>query len=158
MRQAIESFQKGKFRTLKAAAQHYTVKYDVTCARARGVPTKHSVGGRNKRLTDAEDTVLKRYCEQCILMGAPPKRNHIVEAANSILRAVGQPPVSRPWISRWLQQNSHFLCKRKSKPLTAERKAVHELTEIEEHFQRFKKAVDKYKIKPANCWNFDKTG
>ena len=42
--------------------------------------------------------------------------------------------------------------------VTAEWKAVHELTEIEEHFRRFKKAVDKYKIKPANYWNFDETG
>jgi hypothetical protein len=110
----IESFQKGKFRTLKAAAQHYTVKYDVTCARARGVPTKHSVGGRNKRPTDTKDTVLKRYCKRYILAGAPPERKHIVGVANSILRAVGQPPVSKLWISRWLQQNSHFLHKRKS--------------------------------------------
>ena len=100
MRQAIEGFQKGRFRSLKAAAQHYTVKYSVTRARAKGVPTKHTVGGKNKRLTDDQDTVLKRYCERCILAGAPPERKHIVGAANSILHAVGQPPVSKPWITR----------------------------------------------------------
>ena len=32
------------------AAQYYTVKYSVTCARARGVPTKHIVGGKTKGL------------------------------------------------------------------------------------------------------------
>jgi Tc5 transposase DNA-binding domain len=158
MQQAIKGFQQGKFRSMKAATQHYNVSYDVTRARARGVPTKHTVGGKNKRLSDAQDTVLKRYCERCILAGAPPERKHIVGAANSILRAAGQPPVSKPWTTRWLQRNPHFLHKRKSKPLAAERKAVHELTEIQEHFRRFKRAVDEYKIKLANCWNFDETG
>ena len=101
---------------------------------------------------------MKLYCERFIMTGCPPERSHSNAAANSILRAIGQRPVSRPWLSRWLKANKHFLRPRRSKPLAAERKAVHEQEETHNYFRRFEKAIREYNIKKENCWNCNKTG
>jgi hypothetical protein len=50
------------------------------------------------------------------------------------------------------------LHKRKTKPLHAERKAVHEVEDIEAHFRRFEAAKKEYNIKDENIWNADETG
>jgi hypothetical protein len=50
------------------------------------------------------------------------------------------------------------LHKRKTKPLHAERKAIHEAEDIEAHFRRFEAAKKEYNIKDENIYNADETG
>ena len=119
---------------MSIAARHYNCNYDVLRARAKGIQGNWSRGGRNKRLVDEEEATLIRYCERRILTNDPPEREHIVAAANSILRAAGKKRVSKPWVSRWIKAHPDLLHKRKTKPLHAERKAVHEAEDIEAHF------------------------
>ena len=158
IQQAILAKNSGKFLTWAAAAREYYVHTPILIARAKGRPTNASREGHNTRLNSAQEAALKLYCERCILAGLNPERKHIEGAANSILRAVGEPPVSKPWLTRWLNRNKYFLKARKSKPLATERKAANEWAEIEAHFRRFNKAIQEYKITPENTWNCDETG
>ena len=124
IQQAILAIQRGQFTSWRAAARHYLVRYRVLIARAKGRPPNTSRGGRNTRLNDAQDAALKLYCERCIKAGLNPERQHIRAAANSILYTVGEPPVSKPWLTRWLYRNKQFLKGRQLKPLLAKYKAA----------------------------------
>ena len=158
IQQAILAMQKGQFTSWRAAARQYIVRYRVLIVHAKGRPPNTSRGGQNTHLNDAQDAALKLYCKRYIKVGLNPERQHIRAAANSILRAVGEPPVSKPWLTRWLRRNKQFLKARRSKPLSAERKAAVEWAEIESHFRRFRQVVSEYKITPQNIWNCDETG
>ena len=63
----------------------------VLIKRAKARPINASRGGQNTRLNNAQEVVLKLYSEKCILAGLNLERKHIEGAANSILRAVGEP-------------------------------------------------------------------
>ncbi|KAH9210537.1 hypothetical protein DL95DRAFT_307853 [Leptodontidium sp. 2 PMI_412] len=117
-----------------------------------------SRGGVNKRLDDAEEATLVLYCWRLIMLGDNPGRKDIEAAANSILRAAGKKKVSKPWLTRWLNNHKALLKPRTSKPLAAERKAAHEEADILEHFRKFDSTMKEYYIKKTNCWNFDETG
>jgi hypothetical protein len=130
----------------------------VLCARAKGIQGNWSKGGKNKRLIGEEEATLVCYCERRILANDPPEREHITAAANSILRAAGKKHVSKQWVTRWIKAHPDLLRKRKTKPLYAERKAVHEVEDIEAHFRRFEAAKKEYNIKDENIWNVDETG
>jgi hypothetical protein len=106
---AIQAKTKGDFLTWAGAACHSGVSSAVFIARSKGRLPNASKGGRNTRLDSAEDTALKLYCKRCILAGANPERQHIRAAANSILCTAGKPPVSKPWLTRWLNRNKTFL-------------------------------------------------
>ncbi|KAI0994129.1 hypothetical protein K3495_g14054 [Podosphaera aphanis] len=59
--------------------------------------------------------------------------------------------------TRWMKRNPQ--CKiRRSKKLSAARKAATERGEVEEHFNRFRNEQSAKKIKPEKIWNFDETG
>lgn len=152
---ALRDKEKSRFKTWKDASRYYYVNYDVLRVRAKGRKGNASKEGRNRRLNTEQEAVLKLYCERCILTGHPPERAHINAAANSILRAIGKPPVSKPWLSRWLKANRYFLKPRRMKPIASVRKAVHEYEDISNYFRRFEQAISEYNIKPENYWNAD---
>ena len=158
MQLAVQAMRDGKYTTFKEAAAKFYVPYNLTLQRLHGRATNHSRGGNNKKFSEEEDQALIRYCERCILTGDPPEKRHIKAAANSIARVAGKTPVSDPWLTRWIKRHSDILKPKKSKSLAAERKATHQREDIYEHFRRFEKARDKYKITPENCWNFNEPG
>ena len=124
IQQAILAIQRGQFTSKRAAAHEYLVQYRVLIARTKGRPPNTSRGGQNTRLNDMQDAALKLYCKRCIKAGLNPERQHIRAATNSILHAVGEPPVSKPWLTRWLHKNKQVLKARHLKPLSAKRKAA----------------------------------
>jgi hypothetical protein len=82
-------------------------------------------------------------------------------AANSTLRACGQETlVSKSWFTRFAKRHPTALFRRSYKPLSAERKAVHERAEIQVHLEKFQQAIDDihYPVQRDNVWNFDETG
>ena len=121
VQKAIRDVRAGILPNWAVAARKHCINYDLLWARAKGRPTNHIRGGRNKKLASDEEVTLKLYCEWCILAGEPPERKHIKAAANSILRTVGKKPVSKAWITRWLKRYKEFLKPRVSKPLATER-------------------------------------
>jgi hypothetical protein len=62
------------------------------------------------------------------------------------------------WASRWLQRNKEWFKTCRSKTLAAERKAVHTKKELEEHFERFRMAMQEFGIAREDLYNFDETG
>jgi hypothetical protein len=158
IQRALKGVRDGKFPNMKVAARYYDCNYDVLRARAKGTQGNWSKGGKNKRLISEEEATLVRYCERCILVNDPLEREHITAAANSILRAAGKKHVLKQWVTRWIKAYPDLLRKRKTKPLYAERKAVHKAEDIEAHFQQFEAAKKKYNIKDKNIWNIDETG
>ncbi|KAI0990784.1 hypothetical protein K3495_g17403, partial [Podosphaera aphanis] len=59
--------------------------------------------------------------------------------------------------TRWMKRNPRYKIRR-SKKLSAARKAATERGEVEEQSNRFRNEQSAKKIKPENIWNFDETG
>jgi hypothetical protein len=60
------------------------------------------------------------------------------------------------WPQRFLDRHPKYL-KRRSKPLTAERRESYDPAEFWAHFEKFKAAVNKYGILPDDLYNMDET-
>jgi hypothetical protein len=68
IRRALHDLTIGRFPTMRAAAKHYFVNYDILRARRRGIQSNHSHGGQNKALSDGEEAV-ERCVRWCIFLG-----------------------------------------------------------------------------------------
>ncbi|KAI0994339.1 hypothetical protein K3495_g13843 [Podosphaera aphanis] len=153
---AVKDFQGGKFPSKHRAAQAHDIDHK-TLAANLVAPTGIS-GGHNKDLNDAQEEALREYCDRCIRMNISPKLKDVRRAANSLLRLNGSGKrVSHMFATRWMKRNSQYKIRR-SKKLSAARKAATERGEVEEHFNRFRNERSAKKIKPENIWNFDETG
>jgi hypothetical protein len=100
LKKAIDALNYRRFLCITDASRHFNVDYDLLRARRKGRKTNYTRGGKNKKLVDKEEAILILYYERCIKVGRPLERPYIVAAANTILRAAGKKPVSKPWISR----------------------------------------------------------
>ena len=116
----------------------------------KGRKPNSSRGGKNKRLDDAEEATLVLYCQRLIMLRDNPGRRDIEAAANSILRAAGKRKVSKPWLTRWLNNHKGLLKPRVSKHLAAERKAAHGEEDILNYFRKFQSTINEYNIKKRN--------
>ncbi|KAI0993181.1 hypothetical protein K3495_g15002 [Podosphaera aphanis] len=153
---AVKDFQEGKFLSKRRAAQAHDIDHK-TLAANLVAPTGKS-GGHNKVLNGAQEEALCEYCDCCIRMNINPKLKDVRRAANSLLRLDGPGKrVSHMFATRWMKRNPKYKIRR-SKKLSAARKAATERGEVEEHFNRFRNEQSAKKIKPENIWNFDETG
>ncbi len=61
------------------------------------------------------------------------------------------------WASRFLDCHPEYF-KRKQKLLAVERKNTHNLKDIEQYFESFRKLVEWFSLARKDIWNRDKTG
>ena len=82
----------------------------------------------------------------------------IERAANYLLSLDGLDRVVGPhWTRRFLDRHPEYF-KRKQKPLAVERKNAHNLVDMEEYFETFRKLVEWFGLVPEDMWNMDETG
>lgn len=132
-------------------------------ARLAGVPSKSSIRGHNKKLSEAQELILCSYLSRLSTIGAHARRNMLLNAANTLLRLAHhhskrKPPViGLHWVTRFIQRHFKFTVIIQ-KPLAVERKVAEEIGVIEAYFERFRDIKAQHGVADEDCWNFDETG
>ena len=135
IQEAIQSLHEGKSRSIRAAARQFIVPENRLRHRYNGRLSKSAIGGRNKKLSDAQDSALINYIDHLNRSGGQHiTRETLDTAANRLLAqshiGKGPPPtVSAAWARRWLQRHPDIRVE-KQRPLAAERKEGHTPEEI----------------------------
>jgi len=135
---AIKALKNDEYISVVKAHRAFNVPYQKLLQRYNGRPAADSLGGHNKTLDDAQEQALLQYIDRCSELGRPCKHKHIELAANSILRASGNPNiVSRAWTSQFIKR--HKVYWHRAKPLSAQHKAAQKREDIESHFTKFQR-------------------
>ena len=162
---ALASIEPDVKPNISALAREYDVDAQRLRRRFRGAGDRSSIGGNNKRLSDAQELALCQTIEREEDDGTYLRQWQVEDRANWILKlqhdeegAAGDPPrVSSVWGARFLARHPEFTV-RKSKPIANKRKWAHNPVELSGWFHRFRIATQKYGISPQDIYNFDETG
>ena len=117
----------------------------------------------NLRLDGYQDKAFCWYLERLWELGVPLRYKHMAAAANDILAAAtgpGEPQpqqVSDHWANRWLRKHPEF-SGRREKSIELERQRAMNVDQIRDFFDKYKAAVDEFKIEKEDIWNMDETG
>ena len=117
----------------------------------------------NLRLDPYQDKALCWYLTRLWEIGVPLRYKNVAAAADEILAAACGPDESPPpavgehWPSRWFKNHPEFAVRRE-KSIELERQRAMNVDQIREFFNKYKAAVDEYKIETADSWNMDETG
>ena len=140
--------------------RQYQVSYDKLRHRICHVADQRGKGGHNKQLNSTQDEGLKRYVSYLIRIGQPPNRQGLRLGANRILQASGDTDkgCSAEWATRWMTRNQSWFRTIRAKTLAAERKAVHNIEDFNNHFRDFQCAIVEFGIAQDDIYNMDETG
>jgi len=86
VQQALDLIRRNPQMKLKEAARQTRASYPRLWRRFNGVLRSSSRGGHNKKLNKVESRALKEYLLMCYSIGRGAGIEHVVAAANSILR------------------------------------------------------------------------
>jgi DDE superfamily endonuclease/Tc5 transposase DNA-binding domain len=145
-------------------ADQFDLKKDRIHRRWKGIQqSKSARDPTNLKLDRYQDKAFCWYLERLWEFGVPLRHKHMAAAANEILAAAASPGESQPqsvgehWVSRWLRRHPEFSARRE-KSIELERQRAMNADQIRDFFDKYKAAVDKYKIKKEDIWNMDETG
>lgn len=82
---AIQAYQKGQFRSLKAATDAYDVPYATTHNRLHGRVARHDLRSANLKLTQNEESSLVQWIVSIDERGLSPRVNTVRQMANLLL-------------------------------------------------------------------------
>lgn len=131
--------------------------------RLQGRPDRSHSGGRNKKLTDAQELALCRYLDRLDELDISLSRSDLYRTAQRILSETSltshlrHSSISTSWPLRFLKRFPQYYV-RKRKPIADARKQTHNPTIIAEWFGRLRKAILQYNILPEDFYNMDETG
>lgn len=109
-----------------------------------------------------EDGVIK-YCLDMERVGIDIRRRHVADVAHRVLKDMAEdpedppPPVSRRWVSRFIQRNPE-LCTVTKQSIEVLRKASHNPNAIVTWFDNYRRLRDELGMQEEDIWNFDETG
>ncbi|EED24631.1 histone H3, putative [Talaromyces stipitatus ATCC 10500] len=98
-----------------------------------------------------------------IMTGAPPTNQQIEESANYLLgkdfSGPGEAPrAGKNWVHDFIKRLPKQYVRIVQKPQEKERTVAEHYGEVERWFIALELAIQQYKIRPQNLWNFDETG
>ncbi|EED23387.1 conserved hypothetical protein [Talaromyces stipitatus ATCC 10500] len=96
-------------------------------------------------------------------LSAPPTNQQIEESANYLLgkdfSGPGEPPrAGKNWVHDFIKRLPKQYVRIVQKPQEKERTVAEHYGEVERWFIDLELAIQQYKIRPQNLWNFDETG
>ena len=144
--------------TIAAAARNFDVPTRTLQRRINGIGPWSSRSPTNKALSEAQEQAICEYIERLDSWEMSARPQMIERAANYLLSLDGLDRVVGPhWTRRFLDRHPEYF-KRKQKPLAVERKNAHNLVDMEEYFETFRKLVEWFGLVPEDMWNMDETG
>lgn len=83
---AIQAYQKGQFRSLKAATDSYDVPYSTALYRTKGRVARGDVRSANLKLTQNEESSLEQWILSMDQRGLSPRVDTVRQMANLLLQ------------------------------------------------------------------------
>lgn len=165
---AISTYHSGSLQSLRAIAHLYNIPRATLTHRLSGRQNRTNVHMRQRKLTEAEESVLIEWIEHLISLGFPPRHDMLRDIVNNLLKArltrdasydqtITYQPIGKNWITRYLANTPRFKSVF-SRQLDRSRALNNNRTIINEWFDLYKSVVDKYGIQPEDIWNMDEKG
>ena len=82
---AIQAFERGQFKSLRAATKSYDVSYSTIWDRVNGRSSRHDSEPRNQKLTTTKESTLVQWILSMDQRGLPPRPDSIQQMANLLL-------------------------------------------------------------------------
>ena len=113
-------------------------------------------GGQNKILSEGQETAIHKFIRSYLQHNQNPTRDVVFGAICHLRKQDNKPPPSEDWFTRWWKKQ--LLHKIKTKPIAQIRITAQDEKEVEEWFEGYEEALEKYKIKRKDIHNFDESG
>ena len=82
---AIQAFERGQFKSLRAATKSYDVSYSTVWDRVNGRSSRRDSEPRNQKLTTTEESTLVQWILSMDQRGLPPRPDSVRQMANLLL-------------------------------------------------------------------------
>jgi hypothetical protein len=157
---ALQAYNNGDFRSLRAAAIAYDVPPRTLERRHQGILPRSETRPKSSKLTVAEEELLLQRILHQAAQGFPLQQADVQESANLILKS-RQPEnpqqVGKNWtrnfINRHVQIKSIY-----NRKFDYQRACCEDSKAIRAWFQLVQDTVSKYGVTEADIYNFDETG
>jgi hypothetical protein len=112
---AIQAYQKGQFRSLKAATDAYDVPHSTVYDRIKGRATRHDIRPVRYKLTQSEESSLENWILSMDERGLSPRIDTIRQMANLLLQKrdnigpssdASVPTVGKNWVYKFVQRHN----------------------------------------------------
>jgi hypothetical protein len=157
---ALQAYQKGQIKSLRAAAQLYNVPKTTLQDRAAGMTSRVDKRWHLYKLTQCEEDSLVEWVLSMDSRGAAPRPSTIREMANILLAARGQTPpptVGVNWISTFVKRREE-LQSRYSRRYNYQRAQNEDPRSLRVWFESVRRVVEENGILAEDIYNFDETG
>jgi len=160
---AIEAYNKGQKKTLRAAAIAFGAPINLTYKRYQGRTPRAEQTPNNRKLTNAEETAIEQWILSLDRRGFSPNLNMVADMANLLLAQrnpslVGDSVVvGKRWVPNFIKRHEALKSKL-SRCLDYERALCNDLALINKWFKLVEDTIQQYSIVIADIYNFDETG
>jgi hypothetical protein len=158
IQEAVQAFQSQKFKSVAACAEYYNIPYSLMRARLKGRSTRSGRPRTVSRISAAEEDGIVSFMTMLDKLDIPGNKYTIQTAANSILQARGDQPVSAKWTTRFLTRHHDKLRVKRDSPKELKRAIAEDPVEIEKWYTDYKGKLDRCGIQPEDLWNADESG
>ena len=83
---AIQAFERGQFKSLRAATKSYDVSYSTVWDRVNGRSSRRDSEPRNQKLTTTKESTLVQWILSMDQRGLPPRPDSVRQIANLLLQ------------------------------------------------------------------------
>jgi len=135
---AINAIHGDWYSNCTEAAEAFEVPLRTLQRRFNGAPSKSTRPSTNKALTDAQEQAIFDYIIHLDQINMSARPCMIVGAANWLIRSRVVAPL---WVGRFLKRNPQYY-RRKQKPLAYVRKNSQNVTTFDDHFYKYKRAME----------------
>jgi hypothetical protein len=157
---AIQAFNSGQFKSLRATAQSYKVPYMTLLDRYHGTRPRRESQPNGRKLTDLEEEVLVRHIIDLDTRGFPPRMSIVRETANLLLASHDITPpetVGKNWVTNFIQRHEELRTTYNRK-YDYQRAQCEDPKIIQGWFNLVRNILAKYGILEEDIYNFDETG
>jgi hypothetical protein len=154
---AIQAIELGQIRSIRQAAEQFTVPFSTLRDRMNGTQSKRDSFRGTQRLTSSEEKVLVQKVLELDFRGIPVRLDKLRDFASSITQARGAPPVGSKWAYNFIKRTLP-LRTRTTRSLNYRRAMSEDPKLIREWFSVISNTKAKYGICDEDVYNFDETG
>jgi hypothetical protein len=154
---AIQAIELGQIRSIRQAAEVYSVPFSTLRDRMNGTRSKRDSFRGTQRLTPSEEKVLVQKVLELDFRGIPVRLDKLRDFASSITQARGAPPVGSKWAYNFIKRTLP-LRTQTTRSLNYRRAQSEDPKLIREWFDVISNTKAKYRIYDEDIYNFDETG
>lgn len=157
---ALQAYQRGQFKSLRAAARAYEVSHKTLTRRSQGTPSRTESIPHNRKLTLTEESTLVEWILSMDTRGMPPTQALVRQMAEILLaqRILSMTPaIGKNWVGNFISRHPE-LQTRYNRKYDYQRAKCEDPEVIGAWFILVRNTIAKYGILEEDIYNFDETG